>query len=277
MTQKEYFTNLGCSPAIFKRSPEDSFFLEKTGKTAKEYRLDIFMQANDHFYRFRKAWKMSYISTKSKSVAQIDRHNDDMKMMVIEETKPRQTMRINEGQVVEFPWAEVFDRDIPLHTKYKGVYNVRFYDGQTDKETIEWFNSLSSDEKNKLNRIMSMLDEKYELISNRGEYYMLAEVIVIGYCIKCLFYNEDITQFDIASPENLLTKTVHRFVDVFSKCFTMRFKPAICENYKEKMYCGVVPCNNFRRRNDQRYFLNIDGYKFKTEFIWTDDINKYTK
>lgn len=250
---------------------EDLFFLEKYGVSAYDWRL----QRSEYYENiwFRNIMSMSKIDADATSEALIEGHENlsDDGNPGTKGTK-RPSIPIDKKDVNQFPYENVFFRQIPYPKKYKGVYDIIFMNGQSEPYIVDWFNRLGTDEKRKLNNIMSMIDDKIDMIRNvERPYYALSEVIVIGYCIKCLFYNEEISAEKLAQPKDLCTKEVHKFVDLFSKCFTMRCKRAVYVKDPDKQVIGMVPCKNFRHRYDQRYMLNINGWMSKKKWNWIED------
>lgn len=250
---------------------EDKFFLDKYTMTAYRWRKQKSEYADNVW--FREMTNMSKIDTNAKSEAVISGHeNMSEKEKLKTSHKKRPPIPIDIKDVCQFPYEEVFFRTLPYKTKYKGVFNIDFMEGQSEQYIVDWFNKLNKDEKTKLNLILSMVDEKIDMIRDRKRpYYALSEVIIIGYCIKCLFFNEKIDPEKLAQPKELCTKTVHMFVDVFSKCFTMRYKRAAYVKDPEQQVIGMVPCKNIRHRYDQRYMLNIDGWMSKKNWKWINN------
>lgn len=237
---------------------ENEYFINKYGVTAYEYRKAIEKGEDPlKWIRYRNMMNMSCVVAHSRRqsgeiIPKPDNGNHKDKT-----TNPPLQIDVTKD-LCEFPYAEVFDRDIPEHTKYKGVFNIIWYNNQSTPYVRKWFNSLSYDEKDKLNRIMSMLEDKYYDIKFRGQYYALPEVAVIGYCIMCKFYDKEITRYGVSHPRNLITKEVGKFMDVFCKCFTMCYiRVADQMNEPDLEWFGAVPCEHFRRREDQKHYIDV--------------------
>lgn len=237
---------------------EDEFFIDKYDVTAYEWRCAI---ANGEdplkWVRYRNAKKMSCIDAHSRRQPGIITPRPDNGNH--KERTPNPPLQIDfKTDLCEFPYVEVFCKDIPAHTKYKGVYNIVWYKNQSVPYVKKWFSNLNNSEKDKLNRIMSMLNDKYYDIKSEGKYYALSEVAVIGYCIMCKFYDKEITRFGVSNPMILITKEVSKFMDVFCKCFTMCYdRVADQKNEPDIEWMAAVPCNNFRRREEQKHFNSV--------------------